>query len=91
MMMILEVGIQVWVTVCAYAPTDERDSEEKERFWVDAELRLDKSDRNDRITLTGDMTEHVGDQMTDRVVDEWGMSGLNNSGNTLVDMCEGND
>lgn len=41
--------------VCVYGPKDDRENAEKEGFWVDLEVYLDKFERSERIMLTGDV------------------------------------
>ncbi len=36
----MKVGIQAWVIVCVYAPTNDRDERGKDEFWENVEICL---------------------------------------------------
>ncbi len=86
----MKVGIQAWVIVCVYAPTNDRDERVKDEFWENVEVCLDMFKGNERVILIGDMNGKVGDVPVQGVVGQWGVPATTDgNGSSLVDLCAG--
>ncbi len=57
------------------------------KFWNDVNECLRSFERGSRIVLRGDMNGRVGRNEVAGVVEKWGMDGINEDGEHLVDVC----
>ncbi|KAK4327054.1 hypothetical protein Pmani_002500 [Petrolisthes manimaculis] len=85
-----KIGIVKYAWVCAYAPVNAQTKVGKEKmreFWNDLIdcLRIFESGR--RIVMIGDMNGKVGNEKRGSVVGKWGVNGINENGECLVDLC----
>ncbi len=48
----MKVGVQTWVIVCVYAPTEDKKDEVKVEFWTSVEACLDGFNKSERMFLT---------------------------------------
>ncbi|MCP3688157.1 MAG: hypothetical protein GY784_07065 [Gammaproteobacteria bacterium] len=86
----MKVGVQTWVIVCVYAPTEDRKDEVKEEFWTSVEACLDGFNKSERMFLIGDMNGKVGERKVDGMVGGWGVqSDMDGNGSALMDVCVG--
>ena len=85
-----KIGIVKYAWVCVYAPVNVvngRGREEMRKFWNDVNECLRSFNRGTRIVLIGDMNGRVGSNEIAEVVGKWGVDGINENGEHLVDMC----
>ena len=75
------------VLVCVYGPGMERSENEREAFWEGLNECLSGFDENERIVILGDMNAKVGDRERDGVLGKYGVPGINENGERLVEMC----
>ncbi len=86
-----KIGMVKCVWVCVYAPVNEKGMKGKmklEKFWEDLGQLLKKCENVRRVVfLLGDMNESVGSTETGGVVGKFGVDGVNENGQYLVDIC----
>ena len=85
-----KVGIVKYAWVCVYAPVNARSGkgrEEMRKFWYNLNECLRRFERGRKIVLMGDMNGRVGSSEVAGVVGKWGVEGVNENGEHLVDMC----
>ena len=73
-----------------YAPvnvSNGRGREEMRKFWNDVNECLRSFDTGSRIVLLGDMNGRVGSSEIAGLVGKWGVDGVNENGEHLVDIC----
>ena len=61
--------------------------EEMRKFWYNLNECLRRFERGRKIVLMGDMNGRVGSSEVAGVVGKWGVEGVNENGEHLVDMC----
>ena len=83
----MKVGIERIVVVCAYAPGMERSQNEREMFWEQLSACLAGFSENERVIVLGDLNAKVGDRERYGVVGKYGVPGVNENGESLVEMC----
>ncbi len=77
--------------VCVYAPVYEKGVKSKvkiEKFWEDLGQLRKRSENVRRIFLLGDMNARVGSREIVGVVGGYGVEGVNENGQHLVDICD---
>ncbi|MEL7523216.1 MAG: endonuclease/exonuclease/phosphatase family protein, partial [Cyanobacteria bacterium J06553_1] len=79
------------VIVSVYGPGMEKSENERERFWDNLNECLAGFDEEERIIVLGDMNAKVGDREKDGVVGKFGVPGINENGECLVEMCAERD
>ena len=85
-----KIGIIKYAWVCVYAPVNKRSGKgraEMEKFWNDLNECLKKIGKGRRVVLLGDMNGRVGNNEIGSVVGKWGVDGVNENGEYLVDTC----
>ena len=76
------------VVVSAYGPGMERSESEREQFWENLNVCLAGFDENERVTVLGDLNAKVGERERGEVVGKFGVPGVNENGECLVELCE---
>ena len=85
-----KMGVVKYAWICVYAPVNgntKKDLEDMRKFWMSLNECLKKFERDRRIILMGDMNGKVGGHERGRVVGKYGVDGVNENGEMLVDMC----
>ncbi len=85
-----KTGMVKCVWVCVYAPVNEKGMKDKmklEKFWEDLDQLLKKFENVRRVFLLGDMNASVGSTETGGVVGKYGVEGVNENGQYLMDIC----
>ena len=80
-------GCEMWVFVSAYGPGTERSVEERHEFWNDLSDCIASFNVRYHIVVLGDLNARVGDLMIDKVLGRYGVPGLNESGERMIEMC----
>ncbi len=78
------------VCVCVYTPVNERGMKGKMKlvkFWEDVGQVVKKFENVRRLFLLGDMNARVGSKEIGGVVGRYGVDGVNENGQHLVDIC----
>ena len=83
----LKVAGEKVVIVSVYAPGMEKSENERETFWENLNECLSGFGEGERIIVLGDMNAKVGDREKDGVLGRYGVPGVNENGERLVEMC----
>ena len=85
----MKIGVCKLRLVIVYGPTNDKNQEERERFWDTVDEICESVDRNEYLVLLGDMNGRVGGGrlINDRVVGKWGDNDLNEYRECLIEMC----
>ena len=83
----MTVGQERWVIVGAYGPGSERSAEERERFWEEICECVAGFDEREWVMVVGDLNARVGDREIEGVTGKFGVPGLNENGEWLLNMC----
>ena len=83
----LKLGQERWVIVSAYGPGRERDDNERDQFWNELRDCVNSFGDNVNVVVLGDLNARVGNTVIGGVVARYGVPGLNESGERLIDMC----
>ena len=75
------------VIVSVYAPGMEKSENERETFWENLNECVAGFGEGERIIVLGDMNAKVGDREKDGVLGRYGVPGVNDNGERLVEMC----
>ena len=75
------------VVVGVYGPGMERNENEREVFWESLNECLSGFRENERIIVMGDMNAKVGDREREGVIGKFGVPGVNENGERLVEVC----
>ena len=75
------------VIVGAYGPGMEKSENERETFWEMLNECLSGFRENERIILLGDLNAKVGDHEREGVLGRYGVPGMNENGERLVEVC----
>ena len=76
----MNVGESKYVIVGAYGPGSEREKEERESFWYDLGELVGSFERDEIVCVLGDLNARVGDSKVQGVIGEYGVPGVNESG-----------
>ncbi len=85
-----KIGMVKCAWVCVYAPVNEKGMKGKmklEKFWEDLGELLKKFENVRRVFLLGDVNARVGNTEIGVVVGKYGVDGVNENGQYLVDIC----
>lgn len=79
--------------VQAYAPTEQADIEEKERFYSELEATINRIPKGDIKILMGDYNAKIGCMNTDRerIMGRHGLGERNENGELFTEFCGNND
>ena len=69
----------------AYAPTNNAEAAEVERFYKDLHNLLELTHQKDVLLIVGDWNEKVGSQETPRITDKFGLGIQNEAGQRLTE------
>ena len=83
----LKFGQEKWVIVSAYGPGSEFHQEEVQRFWDELGDCVGSFGDDFNVIVLGDLNARVGNTVIDGVVAKYGVPGVNNSGDNLIEMC----
>ena len=83
----LKLSKESWVFVCAYAPVSGGNEREREAFWEELNECLGSLNKTDRVCVLGDLNARVGNTRVNRVVGPFGVEGINENGEMLIDLC----
>ena len=83
----MRFGAERWVFVSAYGPGSERKGEEVEEFWADLNECVQGFDVNENVVVLGDLNARVGCIAIPGIIGEFGVNGVNDSGERMVEMC----
>ena len=75
------------VFVGVYGPGMERSEMERDAFWETLNECLSGFDVNERVVVLGDLNAKVGDREREGVVGKYGVPGVNENGERLVEVC----
>ena len=75
------------VIICVYGPGMEKSANERESFWENLNECIAGFGEDDKIVVLGDMNAKVGDREREGVVGKFGVPGINENGECLVEMC----
>jgi hypothetical protein len=81
---------EVWVFVSAYGPGSEKGEEERVKFWLEVSECVNGFGANAYVVLLGDLNARVGNGMIEKVIGKYGVPGLNDSGERLLEICLAN-
>ena len=73
-----------------YAPTDNSEEAEVERFYEDLQDLLELTPQKDVLFITGDWNAKVGSQETTEVTGKFGLRIWNETGQRLIEFCQEN-
>ena len=83
----MSIGESKYVIVGAYGPGSEKDHTVREEFWSDLGLLLGRFDSGEVVCVLGDLNARVGDNKIQGVIGDFGVPGMNESGEWMVDLC----
>ena len=83
----IRLGRECWAFISAYGPGCERSEEEQDVFWNELANCVDGLSRRNYVVVMGDLNARVGIREIEGVVGKYGVPGVNESGEKLVDMC----
>ena len=83
----LKVGGERWVIISAYGPGSERCEEERNGFWEELSECIGSFEERERVVVLGDLNARVGEEPVEGVIGEFGVPGVNENGEKLVDLC----
>ena len=85
-----KIGIVKYAWVCVYAPVNMKTTkgkEEMKKFWKNLNECLSEFESERKVIVMGDMNAKVGCEEIEGIVGKWGVPGMNENGEYLVDMC----
>ena len=83
----VRMGRECWAFVSAYGPGCERSEEERDEFWNELTRCVNGLSSRNFVVVLGGLNARVGDEELEGVVGKYGVSGENESGERLLDMC----
>ena len=83
----MRFGVERWVFVSVYGPGKDRENKEMQEFWIDVEECINGFDRNENVVVLGDMNARVGSVAIPGIIGEFGVDGVNESGERMLEMC----
>ena len=81
------VGESKYVIVGAYGPGSERKKDERESFWFDLGELVGSFESDEIVCVLGDLNARVGNVKVQGVIGDYGVPGMNESGEWMVDWC----
>ena len=76
------------MVIQAYAPTNNAEAAEVERFYKDLHNLLELTHQKDVLLIVGDWNENVGSQETPGVSGKFGLGIWNEAGQMLTEFCQ---
>ena len=83
----MKVGVDIYVIVGAYGPGSEKDKVERENFWSDLGELVGSFENDEIVCVLGDLNARVGNNKVQGVIGEYGVPGVNESGEWMIDWC----
>ena len=83
----VRLGRECWAFVSAYGPGSERSEEERDTFWNELADCVDGLSRRNYVVVLGDLNARVGVGEIEGVLGKYGVPGVNECGEKLLDMC----
>ena len=83
----LKFGREGWVIVSAYGPGSEKDDNERDQFWNELRDCVNSFGDNVNVVVLGDLNARVGNIVIQGVTAKFGVPGVNDRGQLLLDMC----
>ena len=83
----MSVGVSKYVIVGAYGPGSEREKEERECFWFDLGELVGSFESDEIVCVLGDLNARVGNVKVQGVIGDYGVPGMNESGEWMIDWC----
>lgn len=87
----MKIGVSNYVIVGAYGPGSERTRGERESFWSDLGVLVGGFRSDEIVCVMGDLNARVGDVKVPGVIGDYGVPGMNESGEWMVDWCLQNE
>ena len=85
-----KIGMVKYAWVCVYAPVNKKTKKgksEMKEFWNELNDCLKMFEPERKVFVMGDMNARVGCEEVDGIVGKWGVPGVNDNGECLVDLC----
>ena len=85
-----KIGMVKYAWVCVYAPVNMKTTKGKSEmrvFWKELNECLKKFEPERKVFVMGDLNAKVGCEEVDDIVGKWGVPGVNENGECLVDLC----
>ena len=85
-----KIGMVKYAWVCVYAPVNMKTTKGKSEmrvFWKELNECLKKFESERKVFVMGDLNAKVGCEEVDDIVGKWGVPGVNENGECLVDLC----
>ena len=76
-----------WVFISAIGPGSEKSEAEIEQFWNELSECIGSFGKNESVVVLGDLNARVGNELIEDIVGWHGVSGRNESGERLLEMC----
>ena len=83
----VRLGRECWAFISAYGPGSERSEEERDTFWNELANCVEALSRRNYVVVLGDLNARVGVGEVEGVLGRYGVPGINESGEKLLDMC----
>ena len=75
------------VIICVYGPEMENSANKRESFWENLNECIAGFGEDEKIIVLGDMDARVGDREREGVIGKFGVPGINENSECLVEMC----
>ena len=83
----IRLGRECWAFVSAYGPGSEIKEEQRNEFWSELADCVEGLSRRNYVVVLGDLNTRVGNEEIEGVLGRYGVPGVNESGERLLDMC----
>lgn len=87
----MKVGRSNLFVVSAYGPGSEKSEEVREEFWENLNDCVKMCKTNEDLFVLGDLNARVGNNTDGKVIGNWGVPGINVSGQNLQEFCVENE
>ena len=83
----VRLGRECWAFVSAYGPGSEIKEDKRNEFWSELADCVEGLSRRNYVVVLGDLNARVGNGGIEGVLGNYGVPGVNESGERLLDMC----
>ena len=83
----LKFGCEKWLIISVYGPDMGRREAEREAFWEDLNECVKECRADEKVVVLGDMNAKVGEHEIDGITGKYGVPGVNENGERLVELC----
>ena len=83
----VRISRECWAFISAHGPGCERSEEGRDEFWNELTRCVDGLSTRHYVVVLGDLNARVGDGELEGVVGKYGVSGENESGERLLNVC----